>query len=148
MAELIEFSCKGSIGVYYGMGIDELKIDFRKIKGLVALVGGNGMSKTTVLEMLSPFATFPSRKKKSPRNYNLKKQFRLRDSFEEVIYLHEGSEYVFRVEIPATTKTSSPENSANSKISAPAANAFSPDPVRIIPATRCSLQCSIPEWIS
>jgi len=102
------FKAKGSYGLYYGLGVDEVAVNFEDISGLVTLAGENGRGKTTFMEMLSPFDVFPSRQMKDPKRYNLKKQFRLRDSYKEVCYIHQGREYLFRVEIPAGT-TMSPE---------------------------------------
>jgi len=102
------FKSKGSYGVYYGLGLNEIAINFENISGLISLAGENGMGKTTVMEMLSPFDSFPSTKLKDPGGYNLKKQFMTRDSYKEVCYLFNGDRYVFRVEIPAGT-TMSPE---------------------------------------
>jgi len=108
MAILQHFKAKGSYGLYYGLGLDEIAVSFENISGLVNLAGNNGQGKTTFMEMLSPFAVFPSRQQKNPQKYNFKKQFRLRDSYVERAYLFNGKQYVFRVEVPAGT-TMSPE---------------------------------------
>ncbi len=108
MAELLRFKSKGALGLYYGMGIEETEVDFTNMDGLITLAGPNGRGKTTFLEMLSPFYSFPSRQLKDPKRYNFKNQFRDRDSFKEVTYRHLGKEYVFRIEVPAGT-TMSPE---------------------------------------
>ena len=108
MANLQYFKCKGSIGLYYGLGLDEVAVSFENLQGLITLAGNNGHGKTSFLEMLSPFPVFPSRQQKNPQKYNFKKQFRLRDSYKETCYLHQGHKYVFRIEIPAGT-TMSPE---------------------------------------
>ncbi len=109
MALLKSLKTKGSLGLHYGMGVDEVEVNFDGLDGLITLAGSNGHGKTTFLEMLSPFPVFPSKKLKDPRRYNFKNQFQLKDSFKEVTYLHNGHEYIFRIEIPATTKTKSPE---------------------------------------
>jgi DNA repair exonuclease SbcCD ATPase subunit len=103
MATLKWFKCKGSQGVYYGLGKEEIAINFENMSGLITLAGENGNGKTSVMEMLSPFDTMPSRKLKNPKKYNLKNQFRDRNSYKEVCYQFDGSEYIFRVEIPAGT---------------------------------------------
>ena len=103
MAILKWFKCKGSQGVYYGLGKEEIAINFENMSGLITLAGENGNGKTSVMEMLSPFDTMPSRKLKNPKKYNLKNQFRDRNSYKEVCYQFNGSEYIFRVEIPAGT---------------------------------------------
>jgi len=108
MANLQYLKCKGSFGIWYGLGMDEVAVNFANTSGLINLAGNNGTSKTTFMEMLSPFPVFPSRQQKNPQKYNFKKQFRLRDSYKEVCYLHQGKKYVFRVEVPAGT-TMSPE---------------------------------------
>jgi exonuclease SbcC len=108
MANLQYIKVKGSYGIHYGLGVDEIAVNFEHLSGLINLAGNNGQGKTTFMEMLSPFPLFPSRQQKNPQKYNFKKQFRLRDSYKEVCYLHQGKKYVFRVEIPAGT-TMSPE---------------------------------------
>ena len=103
MAILKHFKCKGSIGLHYGLGQEEVAVNFDNLSGLVTLAGNNGNGKTTFMELLSPFDVMPSRKLKNPRKYNLKNQFMLRDSYKEVCYIFNGEEYKFRVEIPAGT---------------------------------------------
>ncbi|HGY11271.1 MAG TPA: hypothetical protein ENK36_02765, partial [Desulfobacterales bacterium] len=108
MADLQYFKAKGSYGIFYGLGKEEIAVNFSELSGLITLAGQNGFGKTTFMEMLSPFDIFPSRQMKDPKKYNLKKQFMLRDSFKEVCYLFNGQKYIFRVEVPAGT-TMSPE---------------------------------------
>jgi len=108
MANLQYIKAKGSYGIHYGLGLDEIAVNFEHISGLINLAGANGTSKTTFMEMLSPFPVFPSRQQKNPQKYNFKKQFKDRNSYKEVCYLHQSKTYVFRVEIPAGT-TMSPE---------------------------------------
>ena len=108
MANLQYIKVKGSFGIHYGLGVDEIAVNFENLSGLINLAGNNGQGKTTFMELLSPFPVFPSRQQKNPQKYNFKKQFRLRDSYKEVCYLFQGKKYVFRVEIPAGT-TMSPE---------------------------------------
>ncbi len=78
---------RGAIGFKKGMGVDEIEFDFRDKSGLVALSGKNGRGKTTLLELMSPYRTFASRKGK------LNHHFFLRDSFIETKFLYNGDEY-------------------------------------------------------
>jgi DNA repair exonuclease SbcCD ATPase subunit len=109
MAILKRFSCKGSMGVYYGLGLEEISINFESISGLVTFAGENGLGKTTIMELLSPFDCIKSRQIIEGNKYNLKNEFMLRDSYKEVVYQFNDKEYVFRVEVPAGTKSASPE---------------------------------------
>jgi len=108
MARLKYFKCRGSIGVFYGLGLEEIAVNFENISGLVTLAGKNGTSKTTTLEMLSPFDCIKSRQIIEGQKYNLKNEFMLRDSYKEVCYEFNGKDYIFRIEIPSGT-TMSPE---------------------------------------
>ena len=78
---------RGAIGFKKGLGKDEVEFDFKDKTGLVALAGPNGKGKTTLLELMSPYRTFASRKGA------LRHHFFLRDSFIETKFEYNGSEY-------------------------------------------------------
>ncbi len=52
---------RGFIGIQRGLSLDEIKIDFRDVSGLIAFDGQNGAGKSTVLENLHPFPQLASR---------------------------------------------------------------------------------------
>lgn len=79
--ELVSLKLRGSIGIYKGLKKDEVSINFDSFdSGLIALTGDNGKGKTTLIENCHPYPKMLTRKDK------LQEQFRLRDSFREVIY--------------------------------------------------------------
>lgn len=79
--ELVSLNLRGSIGIYKGLKKDEISINFDSFdSGLIALTGDNGKGKTTLIENCHPYPKMLTRKDK------LQEQFRLRDSFREVVY--------------------------------------------------------------
>ena len=79
--ELVSLNLRGSIGIYKGLKKDEVSINFDSFdSGLIALTGDNGKGKTTLIENCHPYPKMLTRKDK------LQEQFRLRDSFREVVY--------------------------------------------------------------
>ncbi|MDD5061964.1 MAG: hypothetical protein PHN44_06785 [Candidatus Marinimicrobia bacterium] len=78
---------KGFTGIKRGLGLDEIKIDFNNIVGLVAFAGQNGLGKSTVLENLHPFNTLASR---SGAIFN--HTYR-RDSEKELSFSYNGAQY-------------------------------------------------------
>lgn len=78
---------RGAIGFKKGLGKDEVEFDLNDKTGLVALAGPNGKGKTTLLELMSPYRTFASRKGA------LRHHFFLRDSFIETQFVYNGDEY-------------------------------------------------------
>ena len=78
---------RGAIGFKKGLGVDEVEYDLTNKTGLVALSGPNGRGKTTLLELMSPYRTFASRKGA------LRHHFFLRDSFIETRFEYNGNQY-------------------------------------------------------
>jgi len=75
---LKSLSLRGAKGIKYGMGLEELNIDFTKFQpGLVAITGRNGSGKTTLLENLTPFRTLFSRKGKLQKHFYLPDSHRI-----------------------------------------------------------------------
>ncbi len=88
---------RGFIGIHHGMGLDEIKINFDEVGGLIAFSGANGKGKTTVLENMHPYRQMVS------RDGALKNQVRLKDSCKELVFTMGGHEYSTVVNINAKT---------------------------------------------
>lgn len=102
--ELVSLKLRGSIGIYKGIGKDEITIDFDSYdSGLIALTGENGKGKTTLIENCHPYPQLLTRKDK------LQEQFRLRNSFREVIYRDRDSKRMVKclIQIDGETKSGS-----------------------------------------
>ena len=102
--ELVSLKLRGSIGIYKGIGKDEIAIDFDSYDtGLIALTGENGKGKTTLIENCHPYPQLLTRKDK------LQEQFRLRNSFREVIYRDRDSKRMVKclIQIDGETKSGS-----------------------------------------
>ena len=53
---------EGFIGIRNGLGVERIEVDLTELpKGLIALIGPNGIGKTTILENLHPYRYMPSR---------------------------------------------------------------------------------------
>ena len=102
--ELVSLKLRGSIGIYKGIGKDEITIDFDSYdSGLIALTGENGKGKTTLIENCHPYPQLLTRKDK------LQEQFRLRNSFREVVYRDRDSKHMVKclIQIDGETKSGS-----------------------------------------
>lgn len=102
--ELVSLKLRGSIGIYKGIGKDEIAIDFDSYdSGLIALTGENGKGKTTLIENCHPYPQLLTRKDK------LQEQFRLRNSFREVVYRDRDSKRMVKclIQIDGETKSGS-----------------------------------------
>lgn len=102
--ELVSLKLRGSIGIYKGIRKDEIFINFDSYdSGLIALTGENGKGKTTLIENCHPYPQLLTRKDK------LQEQFRLRDSFREVIYRDRDSRTMVKclIQIDGATKSGS-----------------------------------------
>jgi exonuclease SbcC len=102
--ELVSLRLRGSIGIYKGLKKDEIFIDFDNFdSGLIALTGENGKGKTTLIENCHPYPQLLTRKDK------LQEQFRLRDSFREVIFRERETKLMVKclIQIDGETKSGS-----------------------------------------
>ena len=96
--KLIRLHMRGAIGTYEGLNQDEIDIDFTKFsRGIIAMCGDNGASKSTTMGFLPPFLQWGS-DKGSISNY-----FRLKDSFIDRYYELGGKDYRSHVLIDAQT---------------------------------------------
>ena len=96
--KLLSLKLRGAIGIYEGMGLDEVEIDFTKFNsGLIALQGPNGAGKTSILENLQPHRMLASRKGK------LQDHFRLKDSYRDLKFAIGPDEYRTLISIDAET---------------------------------------------
>lgn len=98
--QLEKLRLKGFVGIKKGLGLDEIEIDFRDLRGLVAISGDNGRGKTTILESMHPYRCFFSRKGA------LKHHVFLRDSEKELEFIFGGHHYRTLVKIDAQSDRS------------------------------------------
>ena len=83
----LKLTLRGFIGIYKGMGEDEITLDLSSLDGLVAFDAPNGTGKSTILDNLHGFRQLAS------RAGSLAHHVRLRDSFKDFAFLHDGHEY-------------------------------------------------------
>ncbi|KKL66916.1 hypothetical protein LCGC14_2140220, partial [marine sediment metagenome] len=77
---------RGAIGIYKGLGLDEIEINFENMDpGLITLIGDNGEGKTTLIENMHPYPGLLTRAGK------LQDHFRLRDSYRDLYFIDEKS---------------------------------------------------------
>ena len=91
---------RGFIGIEEGLGLDEIKIDFSDLSGLIAFAGPNGHGKTTILDCMQPYRQMAS------RNRSLKHQVFLRDSIKELDFEFQGDQYRTLLKIDAESERS------------------------------------------
>ena len=91
---IVKLSLRGSTGVWKGIGLDEIEIDFDALDpGLVALLGPNGSGKSSLMENFHPFPTLLTRTGK------LADHFRLRDSWRKLTVRNDLTNQEIRFEI-------------------------------------------------
>jgi exonuclease SbcC len=84
-------------GLLAGVGLDDVTIDLSEIKGgLIAIVGSNGMGKTTILDNLHPYRIMPYKLRKaagwSPAAFNYYDQCR-GEARKELVFEMDGTLY-------------------------------------------------------
>jgi len=87
---------RGAIGVWKGLGLDEIDLDLTAYDaGLIALVGANGRGKTTLIENMHPYPEMLT------RAGTLQEHFRLKDSIRELYFTDErtGAQYRALIQI-------------------------------------------------
>jgi exonuclease SbcC len=95
---------RGAIGVWKGLGIDEVTLNLDDYEqGLIALVGPNGVGKSTVIENLHPYGRMLT------RSASLQSHFRLKDSCRELIFKDERSGATYRALILIDPTLSTPK---------------------------------------
>lgn len=94
--KLLSLRLRGAIGIYDGLGVDEVNIDFTKFEpGTICVYGDNGAGKTTLIENLTPF------RKLFSRPGSLAGQFRLKDSCRDLWVELGPDQYRFLINIKA-----------------------------------------------
>lgn len=87
---------RGAIGIFDGLGLDEINIDFTKFdEGTICVFGDNGSGKTTLIENLSPY------RKLFTRSGGLASHFRLKDSCRDLWIDLGPDQYRFLININA-----------------------------------------------
>jgi len=93
----LKLTLKGFRGIRDGLGRDELTLDFEQLAGdaqLIAIVGGNGRGKSTLMECMTPYSTMPSRAAVAgPGGFSFYDHVVLPESVKDLIWAHEGRRY-------------------------------------------------------
>lgn len=93
----LELYLKNSIGIQLGLGLSEIRLDLSDLSGLVALIGGNGKGKSTILDSLHPFRVMPYSLRSSdswePTAFCYYDHFFGRDAAKELTFEHGGAKY-------------------------------------------------------
>jgi exonuclease SbcC len=93
----LSLTLKGFRGIRDGLRRDTLTLDIARLTDgaqLIAIVGGNGRGKTTVMENLTPYLTMPSRTSESGTGgFSYYDQICLPEAEKELIWAHEGRSY-------------------------------------------------------
>jgi len=93
---------RGLKGIMKGLGEEEVELNLDGYDpGLIALIGGNGCGKTSLLENLHPYPTVHT------RGGSLQSQFCLKDSYRDFHFVDErtGTEYRSFIQIDPTLST-------------------------------------------
>lgn len=84
----------GFKGIRSGLGLHTVTFDFRKYKGLVAIVGDNGRGKSTIKGNMHPYRLMPDRVKKySPKAFSFYDECYGSDARKELVFAIDGVEY-------------------------------------------------------
>lgn len=94
--KLLSSRLRGAIGIYDGLGVDEVNVDFTQFEpGLICIYGNTGSGKTTFVENLVPF------RKLFTRSGGLANHFRLKDSCRDLWVEIGPDQYQFLLNINA-----------------------------------------------
>lgn len=93
----ISLRLKGFIGIFKGMGREEITLDLSNLSGLIAFDSRNGSGKTTILDCLHPYRRLAS------RSGSYQHHVMLRDSEKEYVFELDGNTYKTLVKIDAHT---------------------------------------------
>lgn len=105
----LELKLRNFIGIRSGLNRDEIALDLRGLRGLVAIVGDNGMGKTTVLDSLTPYRLMAYRAGGySPRQFSYYEET-YGDALKELVWEHGGSVYRSEIIIKGSNKTKKTE---------------------------------------
>jgi exonuclease SbcC len=93
----LSLTLKGFRGIRDGLGRDELTLDFERLADdaqLVAIVGGNGRGKSTLMECMTPYSTMPSRAAAAgPGGFSFYDHVYLPESVKDLTWAHGGRSY-------------------------------------------------------
>ena len=99
----LSLTLKGFRGIRDGLGRNVLALDFEQLAAgaeLVAIVGGNGRGKTTVMDNMHPYLTMPSRAGASgPGGFSYYDHVCLPENEKDLIWTHDGRSYRSQVVI-------------------------------------------------
>jgi exonuclease SbcC len=94
----LSIKLKSFKGFRAGLGLEEVSLDFTSLpEGLIAIVGGNGMGKTTILDCIQPYRLMPYKlrdsKEWSPGAFSFYDQCYGRDALKEFVFELSGNQY-------------------------------------------------------
>jgi len=110
-----ELFLKGAIGVKRGLDLDEIYIDFTQFQpGVIAIIGRNGVAKSTIIENMTPYRTLLSRKGKLSNHFegaNARREFHFNfngDNYISLLEINNSSQRstLFKNDVPLTDGTS------------------------------------------
>lgn len=107
----LKLTLKGFIGIRDGMGRDELTLDLSAVEGdIVALLGPNGIGKTTILDNLHPYRIMPGRATSySPNGFSYWDQIYGPEASKTLLWSHAGKTYQSSLIFRSTGKTQKAE---------------------------------------
>lgn len=104
----LSLTLTGFRGIRDGLGRDLLTLDFERLAGdarLVAIAGGNGRGKTTVMDNMHPYLTMPSRASAAGSGgFSYYDHVCLPESEKDLTWEHEGRRYRSQVVIRSNGK--------------------------------------------
>ena len=101
----LSLTLKGFCGIRDGLGRDAITLDFERLADgaeLVAIAGGNGRGKTTVMDNMHPYMTMPSRAAVAGSGgFSYYDHVYLPESEKDLLWAHQGRSYRSQVVIRA-----------------------------------------------